>query len=546
MSTMFDRLRGPVGALLWEDWRRSRVAFLVILAIGLGLSLTGFVVTSYLKFKGVYTSGPDEEVYELAVWPVFFFALVLVFSLSDPKDLTPRIPARHYTLPLSPRKVALVHLLFRLVSMGVLMALLSCLVQLAMLSFTPVHVFGAAAGAMAGFLVGQCLAWTVGNFGGWPFLASLVALPIVLNVAQVGSRLQRVLETAESYGVPAVVSASILLLGIGWIAIEGARWGRSVGTSSLRFDTLGTKSPFFLRAKDMSPLAAQIAYEWQRKGRMLPALTIGFIALGTFFYVVFADMSVPRNKFGALGLAMILFPVYSAPIAAIIAGVLAFLDDYRQRISGVGTFLYTRAADSGLHSRARLIMSLKSVGITLGLCLIVTGIGALIMAAVRPESLRQLQGEFAPYSIWGIAMMLAGYILMVWTLYWMAIPGAILWFWIVLVTIVFGVVDAVHHPFFEFMMIWPPSLAMIAATVFVLWRSVRNRMLFLWTAAFALFTAISVWCVVSWLGIAGSAWSSTISHFGLLTVIAAVFALSLCPAFPILAQPLLVERLRRS
>lgn len=538
--------RGPaIRALLWEDWRRSRVAFLVIVAIGIGLSLTGFVVTSYLKFKGVYTSGPDEEVYELAAWPVFLFALVLVFSLSDPKDLTPRIPARHYTLPLSPRKVALVHLLFRLVSMGVLMALLSCLVQLAMLSFTPLHVFGAAAGAMAGFLVGQCLAWTVGNFGGWPFLASLVALPIVLNVAHAGSLLQRVLETAESYGVPAVVSASILLLGIGWIAIEGARWGRSVGASPLRFDSLGTKSPFFLRAKDMSPLAAQIAYEWQRKGRMLPALTMGFITLGTFFYVVFADVSVPRNRFGALGFAMLLFPVYSAPIAAIIAGALAFLDDYRQRISGVGTFLYTRAADSGLHSRARLIMSLKSVGITIGSCLIVMGIGAILMAVVRPESLRQLQSEFSPFSVWGIAMILVGYILMVWTLYWMAIPGAILWFWIVLMTIGFEVVNTVYHPIFEFMMIWPPSLAMIAATVFVLWRSVRNRMLFLWAAAFAMIAICATWGVVTWFGIPGSNWNSTISHFGLLTVFAAVMALSLCPAFPILAQPMLVERLRR-
>jgi hypothetical protein len=42
-----------------------------------------------------------------------------------------------------------------------------------------------------------------------------------------------------------------------------------------------------------------------------------------------------------------------------------------------------------------------------------------------------------------------------------------------------------------------------------------------------------------------SAWDATVSHFGLLTVIAGVLALSLCPAFPILAQPMLVERLRR-
>ncbi len=95
----------------------------------------------------------------------------------------------------------------------------------------------------------------------------------------------------------------------------------------------------------------------------MPALTVGFIAFGAFFYVTCADYSVPQNRLGALGFSMILFPVYAAPLAAIIAGMLALLDDYRQRISGVGIFLYTRAADSELHSRARLIMSLKSVAI---------------------------------------------------------------------------------------------------------------------------------------------------------------------------------------
>jgi hypothetical protein len=545
MSTAFDRLRGPVGALLWEDWRRSRVAFLVILALGIALSFTGLMVTSYLKLKGVQTSGPDEEVYAVAAWPIFFFGLWLLFSLSDPKDITPRIPARHYTLPLSPRKVALVHLLFRLVSIGVLTALLVWLVQLAFLTLAPRDILGGIGVAMAGLLAVQCLAWTVGNFGGWPFLASLVVLPIALSSSHAERALSAVFRLAESYGIPNLVSALILLTGIAWIAIEGARWGRRLGTSALRIEGLRAESPFFLRAKDMSPLAAQIAYEWQRKGRLLPAWTMGFVALGTFFYVVFADVSVPRNRFGALGLAMLMFPVYAAPIAAIVAGVLAFLDDYRQRISGVGTFLFTRAADSGLHSRARLIMSLKSVGITIGSCLIVMGIGAIIVTVTRPETLGELQAEFAPFSFWGIAMILAGYILVVWTLYWMAIPGAIFWFWVVLVTIGFEVVNDVHHPFFEFMMIWPPSLAMIAATVFVLWRSVRNRMLFLWATAFAMIAVCATWGVITWFGIPGSNWNSTISHFGLLTVIAAVSALSLCPAFPILAQPLLVERLRR-
>lgn len=538
--------RGPaIRALLWEGWRRSRVAFLAILLLGIALSFTGLMVTSYLKLKGVRINGPDGEVRALATWPILFFGLWLVFSLSDPKDITPRIPARHYTLPLSPRKVALVHLLFRLVSIGVLTALLVWLGQLAFLTFAPRDILGAAAIAMTGFLVVQCLAWTVGNFGGWPFLASLVVLPVASSSSHAVRVLSAVFRLAESYGIPDLVSALILLTGIAWIAIEGARVGRRLGASPFWIESLRTESPFFLRAKDMSPLAAQIAYEWQRKGRLLPAWTMGFVALGTFFYVVFADVSVPQNRFGALGLAMILFPVYAAPIAAIVAGVLAFLDDYRQRVSGVGTFLFTRAADSGLHSRARLIMSLKSVGITIGSCLIVMGIGAIIVTVTRPETLGELQAEFAPFSFWGIAVMLAGYILMVWTLYWMAIPGAILWFWIVLVGISSQALAHGTHPFFEFMMIWPPSLAMIGATILVAWRNAQNKMLFPWAAAFALFTAIAAWCVISWLGITGSAWNSTVSHFGLLTVIAAVFALSLCPAFPILAQPMLVERLRR-
>jgi hypothetical protein len=385
----------------------------------------------------------------------------------------------------------------------------------------------------------------VGNFGGWAFLASLVALPILLAMSNAERWFGAALATAESYGVPNLVSVLVLLIGIGWIAIEGARLGRHVGASPWQIAAWRTDSPLYLRLDKMSPLAAQIAYEWQRKGRLLPALTMGFVAFATFFFVAFADYSLPRNWFGALGFSMIMFPVYAAPIAAVIAGVLAFLDDYRQRVSGVGTFLFTRAADSRLHSRARLIMSLKTVGMTIGSCLIVMGVGAVILSIARPVSLRELYQQIAPFSFLGIVMIVAGYVLMVWTLYWMAIPGAILWFWVVAVMIGFELVDGGPHPFLEFMMIWPPSLAMIGATILVAWRNVQNRMLFPWAVALAVFMAVTAWCVIAWLGSMSSAWDATVSHFGLLTVIAGVLALSLCPAFPILAQPMLVERLRR-
>jgi len=532
---------GPaIRALLWEDWRRSRVALLSILLVGIALSLTGLVVTVFLG----NATAPDEEFYVLAAWPAFFFGMWLVFSLSDPKDVTPRIPARHYTLPLAPRKVALVHLLFRLVSIGVLTGVLVGLIQLAFLSFAPRDLLGAAAIAMAGFLVVQCLAWTIGNLGGLAFMGSLVASPIILDVVHAGTKLQNVLDVAESHGIPKPASILILLFGIGWIAIEGVRVGRRLSGQELLVSSLGSYSPFFLRTKEMSPLAAQIAYEWQRKGRLMPALTMGIAGLGVFIFVAFVDYSVPQNRLGALGLSMMMLPVYAAPVAAIVAGVLALLDDYRQRVSGVGAFLFTRAADSGLHSRARLIMSLKSVGVTIGSCLVLMGIGAIIVAIVRPESLSELYLQVAPFSFWGIAMMVAGYVLVVWTLYWMAIPGAILWFWLVLVAMFFQAFPP--HPFVvPAIMIWPPSLAMIAATFLVVRRNAQTKMLFPWAIVFALCTAVAAWCVIAWLGVAGSVWSSTVTHFGLLTVIAAVFALSLCPAFPILAQPMLVERLRR-
>jgi len=301
-----------------------------------------------------------------------------------------------------------------------------------------------------------------------------------------------------------------------------------------------------LRAKGSSPLAAQIAYEWQRKGRLMPALTMGFVAFGTFFYVVFADYSVPQNRAAALGFSMMLFPVYAMPVGATIAGMLALLDDYRHRVSGAGTFLFTRAADSGLHSRARLLMSLKAVATTIGCCLPVMGIGVVLVAHSRPESFRELFLEPAPVSLGAAVLWAAGYLLLLWTLYWMAIPGVIFWFWFVLVAVGFELFDGGAHAFFESIVLWPPSLAMIAATFWVVWRTARDKMLFPWTAAFAMATATAAWFLIAWMGIAGSGLEAMESHFGIVTVLAAVWALSLCPAFPILAQPMLVERLRRS
>lgn len=545
MSGVVPR-KEAIRALLWEDWRRCRWAFLVILALGAALSLTGFAVTTYWWLKGHHDVELDEEVYVLAVWPVFFFALWLVFSLSDPKDVTPRIPARHYGLPLSPRKVALVHLLFRLALIGGLMALLSALTQLALLTFTPVQVFGAAAVAMAGFLVLQCLAWTFGNFGGIPFFVSLVMLPILLSVSDAEEKLGSAIQVTDALGVPRVLILVVVLLGIGWLAIEGARMGRHVDPSLPLLWRIGSlKFRWRNRGGAVSPLQAQVDYEWKRKGRLLPVLTLSFVAVAVFFFVTYADTSVPRNKFGALGLSMIMFPVYAAPIAAVLAGVLAFLDDYRQRVSGVGLFLFTRAADNGLHSRARLIMSLKSVGITLGSCLLIMCAGVVLTTVARPETLLYYYTNLSWTWLPGAVMIAAGYVLMVWTLYWMAIPGAILWFWLVLVTIGSELIDGGTHPFFAFMLVWPPSLAMIAATIFVVRRNAQAETPFPWASRLAIYTVVAALCVIAWIGDFNSIWGSTVMEFGMLTVLAAVVALALCPAFPILAQPMLVERLRR-
>ncbi|MCC6694111.1 MAG: hypothetical protein IT365_00645 [Candidatus Hydrogenedentes bacterium] len=535
-----------IRALLWEDWRRCRWAFLGILALGAALSLTGFAVTTYWWLKGHHDVELDEEVYALAVWPVFFFALWLVFSLSDPKDVTPRIPARHYALPVSPRKVALVHLLFRLALIGVLMALLSALVQMAMLTFVPVQILGTAAGAMAGFLVLQCLAWTFGNFGGIPFFVSLVMLPIVLSVSNAEEKLGSVIQATDALGVPRLFLLLIALLGIGWLAIEGARMGRHVDPSlpllwRIGFLRLGWRP----RDGKVSPLKAQVNYEWKRKGRLLPVLTLSFVAVAVFFFVTYADTSVPRNRLGALGLSMMLFPVYAAPIAAILAGVLGPLDDYRQRISGVGLFLFTRAADNGLHSRARLIMSLKSVSVTMGSCLLIMCGGVVLTTIARPETLLHYYANLSWTWLPGAVMIAASYVLMVWTLYWMAIPGAILWFWLVLVTISNELIDGGTHPFFAFMLVWPPSLAMIAATIYVVRRNAQAETPFPWASRLAIYTSVAALCVIAWVGDFNSIWDSTVAQFGMLTVLPAILALALCPAFPILAQPMLVERLRR-
>ncbi len=174
------------------------------------------------------------------------------------------------------------------------------------------------------------------------------------------------------------------------------------------------------------------------------------------------------------------------------------------------------------------------------------GIGVVLAAIARPDSLGGIRESVSSLSYPGLAMGVAGYVLMVWTLYWMAIPGAVLWFWLVLVTMGYQLFSYGMPPALGPVMLLPPSLAMIAVTVLVIFRSAQRHLLFFWAGACAVLTVVAAWCVMTWLGIAGSIWSSTASHFGVVTVLIAAIALSLCPAFPILAQPMLVERLRRS
>lgn len=529
--------RGPaIRALLWEDWRRSRVVFFVSLGIGLLLHLTNWSIRWG-------TSGEDSVAVAVIVFfPLLFFGITSVFSLGDFRELNTRIPARHRTLPVHPIYGAALHLAFRVAAISLLSVVLIASGQWLGGRVWFDDYAGVIGLAIPLFLLLQCLAWSVGSFGVVTFLISLVVFPVGLIA------FGRPLSVLITY---IATEYSLLTLVALWVALQLLLAGIAIGASFL---TRYRQSDIALRLTiprltfRQMPLEAtgalheQTWYEWTRNGYLLPLTTL--VLTGFAVLLVGIGVAVENHSDDAQMLARIIAfgPIYASPAAAILAGLRGMMDDRHAAQSGLGAYVYSHPLSTRGFALARLQMALRSVLANQALCLVCYLAGMAAIVAFSEES------NFATYltadRITRFFLLGLGHTLLVWTMFWMAIPAIFFWFWYLVVMAAYDIFNIRDEGMLIPIIVVPSALLLMGLTIYV---SVRMQLLRLLDVRLALrsgLIAIVALLFVLWYVPYISADLSFESLFQQVFILVGIVALSLCPALPILGQPLLVHRLR--
>ncbi|GMV90357.1 MAG: hypothetical protein AMXMBFR82_01350 [Candidatus Hydrogenedentota bacterium] len=530
--------RGPaIRALLWEDWRRSRVAFLVALALGLLFVLTN----STMRWASGGVS--SVNVPPLVILPVFLFGMTSLFSLGDFRELSTRIPARHRTLPVHPIVVATLHLGFRVAAIGLLSVVL---VASGHWFSEPDRIedYLVVVGIAVSFvLLMQCLAWSVGNFGVVPFLVSLVVFLAGL-IAYGGQISALITYIATEYSplmhVALWAALQLFLAGVAIGASLLTRFRQSDLALSLAIPRLAIlRKPLGVS----SALREQTRYEWVRGGALLPLLTLGF----TTFAVAATGIVVKVNgePGGLLTLVKVLTfcPLCVSPAMAVIAGLRVLLDDRLTAQSGLGAYVYSHPLSTQDFALSRLRMSFRSVmaNQVICWCLFVSGLVAIM--AIE-STLPGIIGRLTSSALAHLFFFALGHTLLVWSMFWLGIPAIAQLFWCVIVISSFASFGMYDSPYVATLNVVPPSILLTVWALYIVKRTALLKILdrrMILGAAFAVVTALllALWPGREYLSelVSGSVAPQ-------LTILAGLVALALCPAIPILAQPLLVHRLR--
>ena len=263
-------MRSPTAALLWEIWRRNRIAVAVIVA--------ATVAGRLLDYAEQPTDDPSSFI--ALLWMVSFLFLFGVFSYTESSGTRGigSFPRRLFTLPVSSLRLAAVPVLTGIASVEVLY----------LLWLGPLSRGGSLTTPFVAVLLGasmvffQAVFWMLERLGplrlmiagGVAFLVNVVGLlpswppsppPPWRSEAAVGL---------------AVAALAVVVFLLAWRHISRLRCGGG-GRSTHRLTPLiastGGAVPRH-RAPFASPAAAQFWFEWRCSGVVLPALVGGVLA----------------------------------------------------------------------------------------------------------------------------------------------------------------------------------------------------------------------------------------------------------------------------
>jgi hypothetical protein len=594
MRSYKTRAFGPVGALLWENWRLTYLAFFVALALGAGVTHS-LAEMHRMQLENAWAD-PELPAYAICWFALFMYAAIALYSLADPKALSMRIPSWHYSLPMRTGTMVAVQLVYRVASFSILALALFVLLRvefgdlvehglawdmsIAVMMFSYVLAvawsWGAVRPLITGALIGILPLLAIGiafraneirrapstvmykveypalTFEATPESRAAAARrpdPVLGERTAVDRSYRPANVTRLAPKSPQIAPMTVILVLVLLAAVHLAAayvagiFGR-LGTRTAR-STEGIVTRLYGSGPRITSSAqqAQFWYEWRRKGWVLPALTLSFTAAYVMFIWIFDQGSMAQIRE-----AMIRAPWIASLFAAFFTGLYMLSVDYRHASSGLSTFLYTRPLSTDAYSRARLRMSVQSVLLCLCLCLALCLAGVLLgFGDARGIALgggdEVLRGAF-------FFCIVVAYGLLLWSLLWMSVPVLVylLWFgcYFYYQSLVNTEFEQISEHVHMFWLIWIPAAVLVAVTAFVwrhptMWRSLSDvtvaRARNLMIVAFAAMM-FCLWATDEFDPFRADVFES-------FSVLLAIIGLSMLPALSILSQPLLLDRLRR-
>lgn len=364
-SKDIPRLKGPLHALLWEQWRMTRPVALLPLIVALadgGLWLWCHVALDM----------PVRQFIDLAdAFVVVMLALTGLVLLSQPDrrlELRLATSPRLLRLPVRGRALLFTSLPLR-VGMAALFGALSLLVHHGFYGTETDLAFWL---SLEFFLCCYLLLYTVAA----PMSmrgdrASMIATGLAAGLL--------VLVAKPTYGwtteypIPALLLAGAAALA-GGAGMHGLR--RCGGTMAATTFSVPAMAGGYSDIRDIprfaTPLEAQVWFERRRHGWLLPALSL-LVAIGCGGYHLLAEQNRVINLetfYDFIAASLMLLPV----AAVVVAGVIAVMDA-RALNGSSGRFQFVRPMSTPLLAQARLRMAVRSSGYSV---LVVLGIALLL------------------------------------------------------------------------------------------------------------------------------------------------------------------------
>ncbi|MCC6488203.1 MAG: hypothetical protein IT364_11955 [Candidatus Hydrogenedentes bacterium] len=223
---------GPIGALLWENLRLTYLAFIVALILGAGV--THSLAEVHRLQPNTMWEDPVLPSYAMCSFALFMYGAILLFSLADPKSLTMRIPARHYTLPVKTSWMVATHLAYRVLSFTLLALTLSALMRVEFGELTEHDMAIDLTVAVLLFSYALAVAWS------WGMVRPLATAMIVAALPAISIGAMIVLD--ESRQPPAMPMSGVYSQRLGLAGSEGTRGGREDAASFFAPSEVGAQN----------------------------------------------------------------------------------------------------------------------------------------------------------------------------------------------------------------------------------------------------------------------------------------------------------------